>query len=123
MSKTLRATCEANVVTAESVTVPAARVLSMGIGESEGILVIDEERADYFTSNASDLDESLEAMIDALGSAASGLSAASSALSTVGTTAGVNPIVLAALLVPISAAASSVESAADTLSEIKARLK
>jgi hypothetical protein len=123
MSKILRATCENNTVVADETTVPAARIASLGVGPSEGVLILDDDRADYLTSNASDLDESLEQLISALTDAASGLSATSTALNTVGTAAGVPPLTLTPLLLPIDAAASSISAAVDALSAIKERLK
>jgi hypothetical protein len=123
MSKVLRATCEGNTVTADEVTVPAARIQSAGIGVSEGILVLDGDKAEYITSNASDLDETLEQLISALGDASSGLSASATAINLVGTTAGVPPLVLTPLLLPINLAASSISSAVSALSAIKERLK
>jgi hypothetical protein len=123
MSKVLRATCEDGVVTALETEVESARILSKGIGRSAGILVMDEERADYLTSSASDLEESLAQAIAALEAASSGLDAAKTAIDTVGTAAGVPSLVLIPLLAPIGSAASSISAAADALAEIKERLK
>ncbi len=69
MSKLLEATCTAGVVTAESVPVPAADVLSEGNGPSSGVLLIDGEKAKYITSSASDvkaLITNIVALVDAL---------------------------------------------------------
>lgn len=74
MSKVLRATCEGGTVTALETEVESARILSEGVGASEGILVLDEERADYLASNASDIKKLLTAIVSALGEVSSALS-------------------------------------------------
>lgn len=66
MSKVLEATCVAGVVTSELVPVPAADILSEGIGPSEGILILDEDNATYVTSNASDIKSALDSIASAL---------------------------------------------------------
>jgi hypothetical protein len=65
MSKVIAATCVANIVTADSVPVPVATVLSQGISPSSGVLVMDEGRAYYIPNNSSDLKDVLVS-IDAI---------------------------------------------------------
>lgn len=62
MPKVLNATCVAGVVTADSLPVPSAAVLSEGVKSSEGILVLDHEDATYLTSNASDIKDLITAI-------------------------------------------------------------
>ncbi len=73
MSKILDATCVGGVVTAELVAVPSAEILSEGVGASTGILVMEEDKATYVTSNASDLKSALDKIASALTSIASAL--------------------------------------------------
>jgi hypothetical protein len=75
MSKIIEATCVGKVVTADSVPVPAADILSEGVGSSQGVLLLDEDLAKYVTSNASDIKSALEKIASALGSIASALTA------------------------------------------------
>lgn len=123
MSKTLRATCENGVVTAENTTIQEARVLSSGIGASQGVVILDDERADYIPDTTSDLEETIDQTIALAEAAAEGLSATSSAIGVVGAEAGVAAPALAALQVPIDLAASSLEDVAAALEELKGRLK
>lgn len=65
MSKVLNATCNASgVVTAEGQEVPAAVVLSEGKQDSTGVLILEEEKANYLTSNASDIKALIESLVD-----------------------------------------------------------
>lgn len=66
MSKVINATCVGKVVTADSVPVPAATILSEGVGPSTGVLLLDEDLAKYVTSNASDIKSALDKIADAL---------------------------------------------------------
>jgi hypothetical protein len=67
MSKILHASCANNTVTAEGVTISPVTVLSNGVGESEGVLLLDEDKATYVTSNATDLGTSIEKLVDLIG--------------------------------------------------------
>jgi hypothetical protein len=66
MSKILDATCAGGMVTAGGVPVPAAAILSEGVGPSSGVLVMEKDKATYLTSNAADLKETLGKTADAL---------------------------------------------------------
>lgn len=72
--KALSATCENKVVTADGVSVPAAEILSEGVGASSGVLIIDEDRAKYIADTTPDLKVALEKIIAALGQVSSALS-------------------------------------------------
>ena len=67
MSKMLAATCVGGIVTAEGVPVPAAEILSEGVGPSSGILIVDEDKAYYVAQTSPDLDSTLAQIITALG--------------------------------------------------------
>jgi hypothetical protein len=67
LSKILRATCdEDGKVTAEGVEVEGTRVLSKGKQASLGVLLMDEDRQDYLTSSADDIEADIENEIDGL---------------------------------------------------------
>jgi hypothetical protein len=61
MTKVLDASCINNVITIESLPVDGD-ILSEGIGESEGIALVDEDKVKYITSNASDLKDTIESL-------------------------------------------------------------
>lgn len=85
MSKMLPATCVGGVVTAEGVPVPAAEILSEGVGESEGVVFLDEDKARYIAKISPDLKTTLEHLIEALGKAIEALNNASAALTSIDT--------------------------------------
>lgn len=59
MSKVIEATCQASTVTIDGQPV-SATILSKGIGSSEGIAVLDKDKVTYITSNATDLETTLD---------------------------------------------------------------
>ena len=69
------ATCQAGVVTADDVPVPAAVIQSKGVGASEGVLLIDGEEARYLPNTTPDIEETLEKISDALTTIANTLTA------------------------------------------------
>ncbi len=75
MSKILDATCVAGLVTASLFPVAEATILSEGVGPSLGLLIMDEDKATYVTSNASDLKSTLEKIASALGDIVTALTA------------------------------------------------
>jgi len=112
MSKILEATCEDEVVTSNGVEVPMAEILSKGLGASSGALLIEGKKAWYITSSASDLEEIIDKVVDAL-------EKVSSALETLNTTNVTDGA-------PIAAAASDivqVDSAIEELESFKEMLK
>lgn len=66
MSKILSASCVAGVVTSQGVPVTEAVVLSEGVGSSSGALLLEEDKAFYITSNASDIKQTLNKVVAAL---------------------------------------------------------
>ena len=73
MSKILDATCQANVVTSEGIVIPGVTVLSKGVASSSGLLILDEEKATYLTSNATDIESTLTKIASILDSVKAGL--------------------------------------------------
>lgn len=73
MSKIIDATCVGGVVTADGVPVTSAKILSEGVAVSEGVLLMEEDKSTYMTSNASDLKMALEQIGSALTSIAAAL--------------------------------------------------
>jgi hypothetical protein len=65
MSKILEASCISKVVKWEGSPVEA-EILSEGNGESEGVLILEKDKAFYLASNATDLKLTLEKIADAL---------------------------------------------------------
>lgn len=79
--KAIDATCVAGVVTAQSIPVEAT-VISEGVKSSDGVLLLDEDRAIYLTSNAEDIKDLITNIGDVLTkiiTIATGLDAASNA--------------------------------------------
>ncbi len=74
MSKMIEASCIGGIVTADEVSIPAAVIMSEGVAASEGILILDEERAKYITSSAQDLKTTIEDLITILGDVKNALS-------------------------------------------------
>jgi hypothetical protein len=73
MSKMLEATCVSGVVTAGGVPVPAADILSEGVGSSEGILLLDQDQAKYLAKTSPDLKTTLDKLVTILGQLTSAL--------------------------------------------------
>ncbi len=93
MSKMVEATCQDGVVTADDVPVPAADILSEGVASSEGILILDDDKAKYLTSNALDIKETLDKVVSALEKVASALSSIDGAGYIISVVGGPAPVV------------------------------
>lgn len=65
MSKAINATCSGGIVSVGGKPVEA-EILSEGVGDSEGVLILDKEKAYYVASNATDLKTTLEKISDAI---------------------------------------------------------
>lgn len=65
MSKILKASCKTGAVKWEGSTVEA-EILSDGTGESEGILILEKDKAFYIPSSAKDIETTLDKLIGAL---------------------------------------------------------
>jgi hypothetical protein len=78
LSKVINATCANNEVTAQGQKVLTATILSQGKKSSSGILILDQDKQTYVTSNASDVKDlitSLEGLIDQISIILTGLDA------------------------------------------------
>jgi len=80
MSKVLGASCVGGVVSVQGFPIPNVELLSEGVAASEGILIIDEDRAYYVTNIGNDLDTTLIKLIAALDKIATALTKASDGL-------------------------------------------
>lgn len=113
MSKILAATCVAGVVTAEGVPVPAAVVLSAGVAQSSGILIVDADKAWYIALSSSDLKTTIEKVSQALTQTATGLASAGPTLDSLVPGSGA----------PVSAAAVQINAIVVELTALKEALK
>ncbi len=84
MSKMIEATCVAGVVTAGGFPVPAADILSEGVGVSTGILLLDEDEAKYLPKITPDLKSTIEDLSSLLGTISGTLTTISTALTSIG---------------------------------------
>ncbi len=66
MSKVLQAACSGGIVTAEGVPVPLVEILCEGVGDSTGVLILDEDKAYYLAKTSPDLVTTLEKLLDSL---------------------------------------------------------
>lgn len=64
MSKILSATCTANVVTCEGKPVPSAIILSEGIGDSSGVLILQGDKQYYVAKTTPDVKEIITQLND-----------------------------------------------------------
>lgn len=66
MTKALNATCLNGVVKVGTLVIDGAEIFSDGVGNSEGVLFIDNGKFYYFPSTTSDLKTTIEKLISAL---------------------------------------------------------
>lgn len=113
MSKMLEANCIAGVVSSGGVPIPAASILSEGIGASSGILLLDDDQATYVAKTSPDLKSTLEGLISALTSISSALNALNTATLTTTCPAGAGvagpPLVAAADIAAINTAKAQLQ--------------
>lgn len=127
MSKVLEATCAVGVVESEGVPVPVAEIFSEGVGPSEGVLIVDKEKAFYIAKTSPDLDATLAQINAALTQTATAISLIATALTAIGagmtgpTTA--PPPTLAAQVAAITATGVQVTAANTLLQTLKAMLR
>lgn len=97
MSKVLDATCApGKIVSSEGFQVPSATVFSEGMQNSSGALILDKEKAWYFTSNASDIKTTLDKISLSLTQIATALTALD-AKPTGGAGSAVTPVTVASV--------------------------
>jgi hypothetical protein len=127
MSKILKATCAAGVVIAEDDEVPVdADILSEGVGDSEGLLILNKNKATYITSNASDLKTDIEKTVDALTKCASSNTTLAGSLTAIAgaLTALANPVpTLLTDATTLTANAAAINVAIGLLNTLKGTLK
>lgn len=128
MSKILDATCSAvGVVTADGVPVPAATVLSEGKQSSNGLLFLDEDKARYLTSSATDIKTTIEKLADTITSLNTALTQIGTTLTSIG--AGMTgpttspPPTLAADVIAINGKVTELNAIKATLNTLKEALK
>lgn len=59
MAKIVQASCAAGIVTIQGIPLDEAEILSEGVGDSEGIAIIDEDKVYYVASSALDLKDGI----------------------------------------------------------------
>lgn len=128
MSKILDATCDASgKVTADGAIVPEATVLSEGKQASSGVLLIEEDRARYITSSATDIKTTIEKTITCLTDLSSALTEIATALTSIGagmtgpTTA--PPPTLPTAVTNITSKVSAIATTKSELEQLKGALK
>lgn len=127
MSEIIPATCEASIVTADSKPVPTAEILSHGIGESEGILVMRGDKQYYLTSNADDIKTVIEKLISTIQNLNDALNKIGTTLTSIGagmtgaTTA--PPPTLAADVAVITSKVTALGAVSTQLDTLKESLK
>ncbi len=84
MSKVLAATCAVGIVTAGGLPVPAAEILSEGVGPSSGVLILDEDLAQYIAKTTPDLKSAIGDLSTLLGTVSGSLTTIATALTSIG---------------------------------------
>lgn len=131
MSKIIEATCKDGIVTADSVPVPNTVILSKGVAQSSGLLIMEEGKKTYLASTISDLELLLEKLIAALGQTVTALNQTASALGThdsagflISATMGIpSPPLVAGNVSAISAASGEIDTLKTALQTLKGNLK
>lgn len=127
MSKMIPATCVGGVVTAEGVPVAAATILSEGVGQSEGVVLLDEDEARYIAKISPDLKTTIERLISTIEKSVQGLTACTTAFSNIAAAmTGVTtapPPTLAADLAAITLAGTNLTAIGVQLTTLKEGLK
>lgn len=123
MSKVIEATCVGGVVTAEGVPIPSADILSEGVAQSDGILILDEDDAKYVAKTSPDLKETLEKLSAALDNIASALSAIDGAGYIISVTGGPSPVVAIPSPPVATGDIASINSAKSAIDLFKENLK
>jgi hypothetical protein len=73
MAKALQGSCIGGVVSVGSLPVPGTKILSEGVGPSDGLVVIDNEECTYVPKTSGDLKTTLDKITQALGQVISAL--------------------------------------------------
>lgn len=127
MSKSLDATCQAGVVQVDNVPVQGVTVLGEGQGQSEGMLVLDEDKRWYVARTSGDLKSTLDQVIAALDATVQAIDKIASTFTDVGGgmagSATAPPPTLPASVAEIQAAGAQVDAAKTALDTLKGQLK
>jgi hypothetical protein len=109
MSKILEASCVGEVVTVEGIPLENVEILSEGLGQSEGALLMEGQKKFYITSSASDLSSTIDQIVEGLNKTVEGLNAAGGALNGIAGGAGTSTIAAATGIAPIIAALNTLK--------------
>lgn len=66
MSKIIEATCQAGIVSIEQIPHQGVKILSEGVGQSQGIAILEVDKQTYIANTTPDLKTTLEKLIAAL---------------------------------------------------------
>lgn len=67
MSKVIESSCVGGVVTAEGFPVTTAEIISSGVGQSDGVMLMEKDKQYYIPNTQPDLNKTLDDTIKALG--------------------------------------------------------
>lgn len=124
MSKALLATCEDGEVFCEGKLIEDCEIFSEGVGVSQGLLILDEDKRYYVAKTSPDLKLTLEKVIVALDNAADALNALDTAAFLVGVTGGAMTPAVGIPGTPVAASnISAINSAKADLEELVGELK
>ena len=117
----------AGVVTAGGVPVPAADILSEGVGESSGVLILDKDKAKYIAKTSPDLETAIDKILSALDQVVTALNASAVAMTAIDAAAAAKLVVSApvatAAILQVTTAATAITAAELELQTLKATLK
>lgn len=131
MSKALLASCKANVVSVDGTALVGTEILSEGVGDSEGVLFLDEDKKVYVAKTSPDLKTTLDKLVEVLGKVKEGLTKASEALTKLDTAGFLNaaqagvpsPPVAGSDISGITSAVGGIDSVVSALNTLKGNLK
>jgi hypothetical protein len=127
MSKTLEATCTAGVVLVGGLPVPGATVFSEGIAESEGVVLLDEDKAFYLPKTTPDLKTTLDNLVNVLSQLETAINTIGDTFTAVGAgmvgSSTAPPPTLPASVTSIKATATAIDAIKTTLTTLKGALK
>ena len=124
MSKILEATCVGGVVKVGNLPVPETTILSEGVGQSEGVVLLEKDKSTYIADTTPDLKSTLTQLETALAQTASALTEIVTALATV-SAATIPPTTggIASNVAAITAAGVQINLAKSNLTTLKGALK
>lgn len=84
MSKVLDATCVGGIVKVGALPVVGATILSEGVGASEGLLILDEDKKTYIAKTSPDLEDTISNLIDSLEKVSEAINQIATTLTSIG---------------------------------------